>query len=75
MDAGAGGAAVVDGACDARASAELVADALTEAAGGVSLGDGLGGVAAQAPSEITTMAATLALMTTDEGRIELLLGL
>ena len=66
---------LIDGACDARASAELVADALTEAAGGVSLGDGLGGVAAQAPSEITTMAATLALMTTDEGRIELLLGL
>ena len=58
----------------ATTSVELVADTLAEAAGVVSLGEGLVGVAAQAPTEIATMTATLARTTTDEYRIERLLG-
>ena len=46
-----------------------MADTLAEATGVVALDEGLGGVAAQAPTEIATMAATLALTTTDEDRI------
>ncbi|MFI5041626.1 MAG: hypothetical protein ACHQNA_07235 [Acidimicrobiales bacterium] len=63
------GVALVDGGGDSTTSVELVADTLAEAAGVVALDEGLGGVAAQAPTEIATMAATLALTTTDEHRI------
>jgi len=55
-------------------SVELVADALAEATGVVSWNEGLVGVAAQAPTETATKAATLAPTTTDEYRIERLLG-
>jgi hypothetical protein len=48
---------------------------VAEAAGVVSRDEGLAGVAAQAPAEIATKAATLAPTTTDEYRIELHLGL
>ena len=87
MDADEDGAALVDGGgesmtldFDGRSkcmatSVELVADTLAEAAGVVSWNEGLVGVAAQAPTEIATKAATLAPTTTDEYRIELLLGL
>jgi hypothetical protein len=59
------GAALVDGAGDSTTSVELEAARLAEAAGGVSRGDGLAGVAPQAPTEIATMAATLAHTTTE----------
>jgi hypothetical protein len=75
MDADDDGAAFVDGGGDSTRSVELVADTLVEAAGVVSRGEGLVGVAAQPPTEIATMTATLALTTTDEYRIERLLGL
>ena len=55
--------------------ADAVADTLAEAAGMASWNEGLVGVAAQAPTEIATKAATLAPTTTDEYRIELHLGL
>ncbi len=86
MDADEDGAALVDGGggsitldfdgrskCTAT-SVELVADALAEATGVVSRNERLVGVAAQAPTEIATKAATLAPTTTDEYRIERLLG-
>jgi len=44
-------------------SVELVAATLAEAGGAVSWGDGLAGDAAQAPMEIATMTARLALTT------------
>jgi hypothetical protein len=69
------GSGPVDAAGDSITSAELAADTLAEAAGVVSRDDGLVGVAAQAPTEIATKAATLAPTTTDEYRIEQLLGL
>ena len=58
-----------------KSHVELVADTLAEAAGVVSRNEGLAGVAAQAPTEIATKAATLAPTTTDEYRIERLLGM
>ena len=64
-DADGDGAALVDAAGDSTTSVELVADTLAEAAGAVSRDDGLAGVAAQAPTEIATMTATLARTTTD----------
>ena len=87
MDADDDGAALVDGGGDSMTldfdgrskciptSVELVADTLAEAAGVVSWNEGLVGVAAHAPTEIATKAATLAPTTTDEYRIELLLSL
>jgi hypothetical protein len=54
-------------------SGELVAGTLAEAAGAAALDEGLVGEAAQAPTEIATMAATLARTMTDEWCIELLL--
>jgi hypothetical protein len=62
------GAALVDGGGDSMTSV-LVAETLAGAVGVVALDEGLGGVAAQAPTEIATMAATLARMTTDGYRI------
>jgi len=63
MDADDDGAAVVDDAGDSIASVGVVADTLAEAAGMVAPDEGLVGVAAQAPTEIATMTATLALTT------------
>jgi hypothetical protein len=74
MDADGGGAALVDRGGDSITSLGLVADTLAEAAGVVSRDDGLVGVAAQAPTEIATKAATLAPTTTDGYRMERLLG-
>jgi len=65
MDTDDDGAALVDGAGAPARSLELLADTLAEAAGVVAPDDGLGGVAAQAPTEIATMAAKLAFATTD----------
>ena len=58
-------AALVDAAGDSTGSVELVAATLAEGAGAVTRGDGLAGDAAQAPTEIATMAATLARRTTE----------
>jgi len=89
MEADEDGAALIDGdgggesikpdfdgrsKCTAM-SAELVGATLADAARVVAPNEGLVGVAAQAPTEIATKAAKLAPTTTDECRIELLLGL
>jgi hypothetical protein len=74
MDADDWAPAVADADGDATTAVELIADALAEAAGVVSRDEGLVGVAAQAPTEIATKAATLAPTTRDEYRIERLLG-
>jgi hypothetical protein len=78
MDADDDGAALVDAGGDpitldfdgrskcVTTSVELVAGTLAEAAGVVPWNEGLVGVAAQAPTDIATTAATLALTTTDE---------
>jgi len=87
MDADDDGAALVDAGGDpitldfdgrskcVTTSVELVAGTLADAACVVPWNEGLVGVAAQAPTEIATKAATLALTTTDECPIERLLGL
>jgi hypothetical protein len=69
MDASDDGAALLDGACDAIPSVELVADPLAETAVADSGSEGLVGVAAQAPTEMTTKAAKVAPTTTDGHRI------
>jgi hypothetical protein len=78
MDADDDGAALVDAGGDpmtldfdgrskcVTTSVELVAGTLAEAAGVVPWNEGLVGVAAQAPTDIATTAATLAPTTTDE---------
>jgi hypothetical protein len=66
-DADADAGADADG--DHTTAVELIADTLAGAVVLVSPGDEFGGDAAQAPTEIATMAATLALTTTDEDRI------
>jgi hypothetical protein len=49
---------------------ELVADTLAGAAGVVALDEGLVGVAAQAPTEIATVTATIAPTTSGVDRID-----
>jgi hypothetical protein len=70
MDADDDGAALVVGDGDPITSMELVADTLAGAAGVVALDEGLVGVAAQAPTEIATVTATLAPTTSGVDRID-----
>jgi hypothetical protein len=59
------GAALVVAVGDTTGSVELVATALAEAAGAVAPDEGLADAAAQAPTNKTTMTATLARRTTE----------
>ena len=65
MDADDDAAALVDAAGDSTMTVELVAAALAEAAGAVGADEGLVDAAAQAPTDIATMTATLALKTSE----------
>jgi hypothetical protein len=64
------GAALADGAGEFTTTVELVAATLAEGAGVGALGGGPAGAAAQAPTDIATMKATLALRASCMDRIE-----
>jgi hypothetical protein len=64
------GAALVVAVGDSTTSVEVVAATVAEGAGVGALGEGPAGAAAQAPTDITTMKATLALRASCMDRIE-----
>jgi hypothetical protein len=64
------GAALADGAGEFTTTVELVAATLAEGAGVGALGEGPAGAAAQAPTDIATMKATLALRARCMDRID-----
>ena len=65
IDADVDAAALVDAAGNSTMAVEVVAATLAEAAGAVGADEGLVDAAAQAPTDIATMTATLALKTSE----------